>query len=115
MYTDPTRIHATDPGHLAGNPVFAYHDVFNADSAQVAQLKVRYEAGRVGDKEVKALLIEALEVFLSPIRARRAELLAENPRIVEEVLSAGRDRVRPIAADTLREVRAAMGLDYFKS
>ncbi len=28
MYTDPTRIHANDPGHVEGNPVFAYHGCF---------------------------------------------------------------------------------------
>ena len=32
MYTDPTRLHATDPGHVEGNPVFAYHDAFNPRS-----------------------------------------------------------------------------------
>jgi tryptophanyl-tRNA synthetase len=28
MYTDPTRLRATDPGHIEGNPVFMYHDAF---------------------------------------------------------------------------------------
>lgn len=41
MYTDPRRIHATDPGLVAGNPVFAYHDAFNSNADEVAELKER--------------------------------------------------------------------------
>jgi tryptophanyl-tRNA synthetase len=35
MYTDPTRIHSNDPGHVEGNPVFIYHDVFNPNLEEV--------------------------------------------------------------------------------
>jgi tryptophanyl-tRNA synthetase len=113
MYTDPTRLRATDPGHVEGNPVFAYHDAFNIDSDEVADLKGRYVAGRVGDVEVKHRLIAALEIILDPIRQRRHELLAENPSIVEDVLRSGTKRVRSEAAETMHQVRAAMHLDYF--
>jgi tryptophanyl-tRNA synthetase len=112
MYTDPTRLRATDPGHVEGNPVFTYHDHFNSDRAEVEDLKERYRAGRVGDVEVKKRLVAALERFLDPIRERRDELL-QRPRIVEEVLEAGRDRARAEARRTLHEMRTAMKLDYF--
>ena len=39
MYTDPNRIRADVPGTVEGNPVFAYHDVFNPDKAEVDDLK----------------------------------------------------------------------------
>ena len=71
MYTDPTRIHATDPGHIENNPVFMYHDAFNPDTAEVDDLKERYRAGKVGDVEVKQKLAKALNAFLEPIRERR--------------------------------------------
>ena len=45
MYTDPTRLRATDPGHVEGNPVFMYHDAFNPDKAEVDDLKERYVRG----------------------------------------------------------------------
>jgi tryptophanyl-tRNA synthetase len=112
MYTDPTRVRATDPGHVEGNPVFLYHDAFNTDTAEVADLKERYRAGRVGDVEVKQRLVAALERFLAPVRERRDELL-QRPRIVEDVLDAGRTRVRAEAQRTLHEMRHAMKLDYF--
>jgi len=109
MYTDPTRIHATDPGHVEGNPVFIYHDAFNPDREEVKDLKRRYRAGKVGDVEVKQRLFETLDRLLAPIRERRAEL-ATRPGFVEEVLAAGTDRARRVAAGTIAEVREAMGL-----
>lgn len=112
MYTDPKRIRATDPGTVEGNPVFVYHETFNANTAEVEELKRRYREGTVADVEVKRLLYEALERFLAPIRARRAEYAAK-PRIVDEILAAGSERARREATETLREVRAAMKLDYF--
>ena len=43
MYTDPNRIHPTDPGKVEANPVFIYHDVFNPGKAEVEDLKTRYK------------------------------------------------------------------------
>jgi tryptophanyl-tRNA synthetase len=114
MYTDPTRLRATDPGHVRGNPVFAYHDVFNPDRDEVNDLKRRYRAGRVGDVEVKRKLAHALNTFLEPIRERRAEFAAR-PGVVEDILQAGSERARREAEATLRAAREAMGLNYFRS
>ncbi|HEY8732537.1 MAG TPA: tryptophan--tRNA ligase [Candidatus Limnocylindria bacterium] len=112
MYTDPTRIRATDPGKVEGNPVFALHDAFNPDAADVNDLKERYRAGTVGDVEVKRRLVGALEHFLEPIRERRARYAAD-PKKIEEIIYAGSERARAEARRTLHAVRAAMHLDYF--
>src|SRR5512138_2885392 len=64
MYTDPARIHASDPGHVEGNPVFAYMDAFNKDRAELEELKERYRAGTVGDVEVKRRLAVVLNEYL---------------------------------------------------
>lgn len=109
MYTDPNRVRPTDPGTVEGNPVFLYHDAFNTNSAEVAELKERYRAGTVGDVEVKEKLVHALEDFLAPIRARRATYEAKEG-MVDDILAAGAAKVRPISAATVAEVRAAMGL-----
>jgi tryptophanyl-tRNA synthetase len=113
MYTDPTRIHATDPGHVAGNPVFIYHDAFNPDKDEVADLKKRYRAGKVGDVEVKRKLAKALNDFLEPIRERRAHY-EQNPHLLDEIIQSGSEKVRGIAAETLRQAREAMGVNYFR-
>jgi len=112
MYTDPNRVRADTPGRVEGNPVFVYHDTFNADKAEVDDLKSRYREGKVGDVEVKRKLLAAMEKFLTPIRERRAELAAK-PRLVDEILAAGSERARREATATLHEVRQAMRLDYF--
>ncbi|HJW88792.1 MAG TPA: tryptophan--tRNA ligase [Dehalococcoidia bacterium] len=108
MYTDPTRIHATDPGHVEGNPVFAYHDAFNPNKGEVEELKTRYREGKVGDVEVKKRLSRALNQFLEPIRQRRAEY-AKRKGLVEGVLEGGSRKAREEAQKTLDLVKDAMG------
>ena len=111
MFTDPTRIHPTDPGHVEGNPVFTYHDLFNPDKAEVDELKERYRKGTVGDVEVKQKLFDALDAFLRPIRERRAEFAAK-PGQVREIIMEGTRKGRTVAQSTMDEVRAAMKLNY---
>ena len=113
MYTDPTRLRATDPGTVEGNPVFIYHDAFNPDREQVADLKTRYREGRVGDVEVKKTLFAALDAFIAPIRERR-EAFAKRPEIVDDILHAGNDRMGRVARETMERVRDAMGMTYFR-
>jgi tryptophanyl-tRNA synthetase len=113
MFTDPTRLRATDPGHVEGNPVFMYHDAFNPDSAEVQELKERYVAGRVGDVEVKQKLAQALNAFLDPIRERRAHYEARH-EIVREALAAGTAHARKVAQQTMAEVRSALKLNYLE-
>ena len=112
MYTDPTRIHATDPGHVEGNPVFDYHDAFNGNKAEVEDLKERYRAGTVGDVEVKQKLARALNNFLTPIRERRAHY-EDHPALVHEALMEGSRRAKQVAESTMAEVRERMGITYF--
>lgn len=111
MFTDPKRIHPTDPGTVEGNPVFTYHDVFNPNKAEVEELKERYRAGTVGDVEVKQRLFEALNAFLTPIRERRQELAA-NPARVYEIVLEGTRQGRALAQSTMADVREAMKIAY---
>ena len=114
MYTDPTRLRATDPGHVEGNPVFTYLDVFDPNVALVDEYKERYQQGRVGDVEVKRHLVEVINAFLEPIRERRAAA-ERQPGIVRDLLEAGSVRARVEARATLDAARDAMGLNYFRS
>lgn len=109
MYTDPKRIHPTDPGTVEGNPVFIYHDIFNPDKEQVEDFKQRYRVGKVGDVEVKKALVTAINDFLDPIRMRR-RYLEQRPDDVVDILRMGAARARPIAQETVAEAREAMGL-----
>jgi len=107
MYTDPKRVSADVPGTVEGNPVFAYHDAFNPDKPEVAELKERYRKGKVGDVEVKRKLVQALNQFLAPIRERRAQFSRST---VEQVIAEGTRRARREAQETMSLVREAMGL-----
>jgi len=111
MYTDPTRLRATDPGHVEGNPTFDYHDAFNDDKAEVADLKERYVAGRVGDVEVKKKLAAAINRFLEPMRERRAKY-EQRPGFVREVLAAGAEHARQLGQETIDMAHDAMGMSY---
>ncbi len=111
MYTDPKHLRATDPGTVEGNPVFIYHDAFNADRADVDELKERYRAGKVGDVEVKKKLAKAINAFLEPIRERRAYFLA-HPTIPHDVLASGIRRMQAEAKATMDIVRSLTGLSY---
>ena len=99
------------PGTVEGNPVFAYHDAFNPNTAEVAELKSRYRAGTVGDVEVKEKLTIVLNNFLDPIRERRAYYEAQ-PNLVKEALAAGSEHARRVGAETMAEVREAMRINY---
>ncbi len=109
MYTDPNRVRADSPGTVAGNPVFTYHEVFNDNQSEVDDLTQRYQAGRVGDVEVKEKLAAAINRFLEPMRERREMFLAE-PGRVDCIIAEGTERTRAEVKRTVVEVRKAMGL-----
>lgn len=115
MYTDPKRIHATDPGTVEGNPVFVYLDAFGSenDKPQTTNYKLLYAKGQVGDIEVKKYLVKVLSNFLEPIRKNRAKY-EQHPELVERILKEGTQKARLEAQKTLSEVKKAMKLDYFQ-
>lgn len=121
MYTDPLHLNISDPGHLEGNCPFFYLDAFCKDEhfqrycpdyANLDEMKAHYIKGGLGDGTVKKLLINVLEETLAPIRERRKELEQDIPTIYE-ILRKGSEVARETAAQTLKEVREAMKLNYF--
>ncbi len=112
MYTDPNHIHVEDPGQVEGNMVFTYLDVFGTDHAHIEELKAQYRQGGLGDVKIKRYLIDVLEDVLAPIRTRREEL-AKDPEYVMDILKNGSQEAQKVAANTLDEVKRAMGIQYF--
>lgn len=104
MFTDPTHLRASDPGHVERNVVFAYLDAFDAQREEVETLKQRYRDGGLGDVLLKRRLEEVLQALLEPIRSRRA-LLARDPAAVLAIIRAGSERAHGVAASVLSEVR----------
>lgn len=109
MFTDPNRLHPTDPGKVEGNPVFIYHDAFNPNKQEVADLKERYTKGTVGDVEVKDKLFIALNNFIGPIREKRA-YYENHIDVVKDIIKTGNAYVGAEAKKTLNQVLSAMRL-----
>ncbi len=107
-FTDPTRIHANDPGHIEGNMVFHYLDFF-AEPDQVVPLKEKYQAGQIGDIEVKEYLFASLMKYFAPARQVYQEL-KNQPQVIKRILQKGAEKARFVASQTLKEVRQAIGL-----
>ncbi|MEK7187985.1 MAG: tryptophan--tRNA ligase, partial [Patescibacteria group bacterium] len=113
MYTDPTRIHVSDPGHLEGNVVFMYLDIFDTDKKGLEALKKQYKKGGVGDVVIKERLVGILNDLFDPIRERRASY-AKRKSEVMDILEAGTANARKVARETLDRVHKAIGINYFK-
>ncbi|MBD3296696.1 MAG: tryptophan--tRNA ligase [Candidatus Omnitrophica bacterium] len=105
MYTDPNRVRADIPGKVEDNPVFIYHDLFNADRPEVEDLKQRYRAGKVGDVEVKKKLAAAVNRTLDPIRERRSSI---SDKDVEQILGKGAEKAGKKAHRTISKVRKCL-------
>ncbi len=112
VYTDPLHLKIEDPGHVEGNIAFTYLDAFDTDKDAVAELKAHYTHGRLADSIVKKRLEAVLQEMLEPIRTRRAEL-ADDKGYILQLLREGTEQAREVAAQTMSEVRAALGLTYF--
>nr|WP_106633507.1 tryptophan--tRNA ligase [Alistipes sp. Marseille-P5061] len=121
MYTDPDHLRIDDPGKVEGNTVFTYLDAFCCpehfakylpDYQSLDELKAHYRRGGLGDVKVKKFLIAILNETLEPIRERRA-YFEEHISDVYEMLRAGSESARKVAAQTLHDVRNAMRINYF--
>ncbi|GMO56178.1 MAG: tryptophan--tRNA ligase [Rickettsiales bacterium] len=110
-YTDPNHIKITDKGNVEGNVVFEYLSIFHPDKKEVESLKDKYRAGGLGDVVLKNLLFEVLNAELKPIRERRAEISIDD---IKKIAKNGTEKAREIAIETMKEVRKAVGINYFQ-
>ena len=121
MFTDPTHIRIEDPGKLEGNTVFTYLDAFCRpeyfpeflpEYNNLDELKEHYKRGGLGDMKVKRFLNNVLQAELEPIRKRRKEWQKDIPAVYE-ILRKGSEKAEKVAAETLKDVKAAMRINYF--
>ena len=121
MFTDPNHLRIEDPGQVEGNPVFIYLDAFSKQEhfdeflpeyANLQELKDHYTRGGLGDVKVKKFLNKVLQAELEPIRKRRKEWEKDIPAVYE-ILKEGSIKAEAVAAETLKEVKAAMRINYF--
>ena len=122
MYTDPNHLKVSDPGQVEGNTVFTYLDAFCKDEyfaefwpdyKNLDEVKEHYKRGGLGDVKVKKFLNRVLEEELRPIRERRKRWEQDIPAVYE-ILKSGSEKAERVAAQTLKEMRAAMKINYFE-
>jgi tryptophanyl-tRNA synthetase len=80
-----------------------------ADEQELNAMREAFRAGGTGYGEFKKQLFGRLWEYFAPMRARRAEILAQ-PDYVDEVLSRGAERANAIANEVMQRVRSAVGL-----
>lgn len=122
MFTDPNHIQISDPGQVEGNCVFTYLDAFCNDShfekylpeyKNLDELKVHYKRGGLGDVKIKKFLNSVMQEELTPIRERR-KYWESHIGDIYNILEKGSKEASAVAAQTLKEVRAAMKINYFE-
>ena len=107
MVTDPQRIRRTDPGRPEVCNVFTLHKSFSPGEVEMVDHECR--AAGIGCVDCKKLLARNINAYFAPLRERRAEL-SKDPNYVWDVLADGTRRARVIAAQTIAEVKDAIGL-----
>ena len=130
MFTDPNHLQVCDPGNVECNTVFTYLDAFcrdehfekfgscfvgkkvSFDFHTLDEVKAQYRAGGLGDMMIKNFLAAVLNDTLEPIRERR-KALEQNIPYVYEILRQGSEIAQKEAAQTLKEVKEAMRINYF--
>lgn len=121
MYTDPTHINVSDPGHTEGNSVFIYLAAFSTpehfaeylpEYKDLAEMKEHYERGGLGDMKCKKFLNNVMQETIKPIRVRREEFAKDKGELLN-ILKKGTEQARERSDRTLLEVRSAIGIDYF--
>ncbi len=108
MPTDPARVRRIDPGEPERCPVWPLHLVYS-DEATQQWVQTGCRTAGIGCLECKQPVIDAIVRELAPLR-ERAQRYLDNPALVRDIVADGCDKARAMANETMREVRAAMGL-----
>ncbi|HPQ79317.1 MAG TPA: tryptophan--tRNA ligase [Candidatus Dojkabacteria bacterium] len=113
VYTDPSRIHADDPGRVEGNVAFVYLDLFSDESqkTEIEEMKKRYREGMIKDVEVKERLFEIMDAVLQPVRDRRKEAEGMKEELVKKALNSS-IVVSSIARETADKMKKAMKIEF---
>jgi tryptophanyl-tRNA synthetase len=110
MQTDPARVRRSDKGDPDRCPVWGLHQIYSDTATREWVVKGCTTAG-IGCLDCKQPLIDAIIREQEPIR-ERAQRYVDDPQLVRNIVADGCERARKLAEETMRDVRAAMGLDY---
>ena len=110
MPTDPARVRRTDPGEPEKCPVWQLHQVYSDEGCKEWVQQGCRSAG-IGCLECKQPVIDGILREQAPMR-ERAQSYLDDPGLVRNIIADGCEKARELARETMRDVRAAMGLEY---
>jgi len=111
--TDPNRVRKSDPGNPEVCNIFQLHKAFSP-AETVVEVDAQCRSAGWGCIDCKKVLHAHMVSELTPIRTR-AQQLADEPARVLDALASGAATARDIAQETMREVKARMGLDPLRA
>jgi tryptophanyl-tRNA synthetase len=106
IVTDSTPVDA--PKDPIKSTIFQLYSLF-ASKGEIERMRERFEKGGTGYGDFKKELFEKLWEYFSPMRKRRAKILADK-LYVDNVLVRGAKRANEVADEVMTRVRAAVGL-----
>jgi len=107
IITDPQRIKKTDKGNPDVCIAFKFHKLFNKE--EVLEIDQSCRSASIGCVDCKKRLAEKMVDIMGAMHGRRQEYEGK-PEKIREILEAGTERARKVAAATMEEVRDAMHL-----
>ena len=110
MPTDTNRVRRTDPGDPERCPVWQLHQVYS-DAACKDWVQQGCRSAGIGCIECKQPVIDGILKEQAPMR-ERAQKYLDNPQLVREIIAEGNAKASTLARETMRDVRASMGLSY---
>jgi len=110
MPTDPSRVRRTDAGDPDKCPVWQLHQVYSDEACKDWVQKGCRSAG-IGCLECKQPVIDGILKEQAPMQ-ERAQTYLDNPALVRDIIADGNAKASKLARETMRDVRASMGLSY---
>lgn len=110
MPTDPARIRRSDPGNPEKCPVWQFHQLYS--SAEIRNwVQHGCTSAEIGCLECKQPVIQSILDEQAPI-LERAQMYEKDPAQVRKIIADGCEKANQLAEETMRDVRAALGLGY---
>jgi len=110
MPTDPARIRRSDPGNPEKCPVWQFHQLYSSDDTRKWVWEGCTTAG-IGCLECKQPVIQSILEEQAPI-LERAKIYEGDPAQVKKIVAEGSEKANQLAEETMRDVRAALGIGY---
>lgn len=110
MPTDPARVRRSDPGDPARCPVWQFHLVYSDDNTR-EWVQRGCKNAEIGCLDCKTPVIDKILAEQAPM-IERIKKYEEDPTLVRNIIADGCEKANKLAEETMRDIRAAMGLDY---